>query len=75
MLFGLAMRRVLAAEPAVLFEFQARRCVLFVFLRRVIAAFTFVARQRYYETIFFLCHSNPSTNSSQKPQVQLQIGF
>jgi hypothetical protein len=69
------MRGVLAAKPAVFFEFQSRGCVLFVFLRRIIAAFAFITRQRDDEPIFFLCHDNPTPVPLPKNAVALCTAF
>lgn len=51
------MHGVLAAEPAIFFQFQARRRVLFIFLRGIVATFAIITRHRHDETIFFFSHA------------------
>lgn len=45
-----------AAEPAILFQFQSLRRILFIFLRRVIPPFALITSKRHHQTILFFGH-------------------
>lgn len=69
-LLGFPMHRVFLVPGAVLFQFDARGVVLFVFLGRIVTPFAFRAFQRNDHAIFFLCHYPNTFVMTPEPTVR-----
>lgn len=64
------MHGVALVPGTILFQFDPRRIVLFVFFSRIVSMFALGAFERDDETILFLCHF-----VSQVPGCRIRLAF